>query len=313
MATAASSDQIDVSITQEVEGSTTNSTVQSTKPNVQFIEQPSSRPSLDSSITPPKNEEERPIKPTREPTTDSVQTTPSATAPSRRPSNYARTPSPTDSPTGSPWGILINYVDPIPENFFPLGKCVGDCDQDADCAEGLVCFQRGPNDPIPFCYGGENDYTRTDYCTHPMYDNDRFTVTSTQPPAEQTEANECSSTVSVVQDCYFWTENVMVVNFENCKPEDEDWIGVYPDETTFSEGSYAKEWVSDDFIDWAFTCGDTRCGDSPTTNRFAFPTNYNAAYNGLSLRVYLLRNTRGGPPYETIAKSESFVPTRICQ
>lgn len=61
----------------------------------------------------------------------------------------------------------MNYIDPIPESYFPLGFCEGDCDSDDECEEGLVCFQRGSNQPIPFFLGGEDDSTRTDYCTRP--------------------------------------------------------------------------------------------------------------------------------------------------
>jgi hypothetical protein len=47
-----------------------------------------------------------------------------------------------------------------------LGFCKGDCDTDADCAQGLKCFQRNGNEDVPFCAGGKEDKNRTDYCTH---------------------------------------------------------------------------------------------------------------------------------------------------
>lgn len=247
--------------------------------------------------------------------TDSTQldvptTAPSPIAPSGRPWNDNLPPAPTNSfiETRS-WGTLVNYLDPVPDNFFPLEQCTGDCDNDDDCDEGLICFQRGANDPVPFCYGGENDYTATDYCTFPDYDSNAYVV---EPPSEREELIECTTTISAVQDCYFAEANVLVVDFENCNPEEEDWIGVFPDGMSFDDGSSATEWVSDDWIDWAFTCGDSNCSDSPTTNSFAFPTNNNPGYELVSLRVYMLRNTRGGAPYEIIAQSESFIVTNIC-
>jgi hypothetical protein len=244
------------------------------------------------------------------PTNDSIAGKPSSDVFTNSPSKDLTTNEPDQSPTPTderPWGTLVTYLDPIPEDFFPLGLCVGDCDRDADCGEGLVCFQRGANDPIPFCSGGENDYTRTDYCTYPSNDGDMFGSGSGQ------QAEECSTNISVVQDCFFGIENVIVVNFENCKPEDEDWIGVYPDGTSFDDGSPTTEWTSYNYIDWAFTCGDTICDDSPLTYSFAFPADDNSAYDFLSLRVYLLRNTINGPPYEVIAKSEYFAPSQRCQ
>jgi hypothetical protein len=31
------------------------------------------------------------------------------------------------------------------------GICQGDCDGDSDCSPGLLCYQRGTDDPMPFC------------------------------------------------------------------------------------------------------------------------------------------------------------------
>lgn len=233
------------------------------------------------------------------PTIDIIDEKLSSDVPTNSPSKDLTTNEPDQSPTATDelsWGTLVTYLDPIPEDFFPLGLCAGDCDRDADCDEGLVCFQRGPNDLVPFCYGGENDNSRTDYCTYPSYDGE-----------------ECSTNISVVQDCFFGTENVIVVTFENCNPKDEDWIGLYPNGISFDDGSPATEWTSYNYIDWAYTCGDTICEDSPLTHSFAFPKNDISAYGFLSLRVYLLRNSIDGPPYEVIAKSESFAPSRRCQ
>lgn len=277
-------------------------------------------PSLDAINERPNNSDiDRPIQTTREPTPVQTTTSPITAPPRPWNDNIQQVPAPTTKPTEArPRGTLITYVDPIPESFFPLGFCKGDCDKDTDCADGLVCFQRGANDPVPFCYGGENDYTRTDYCTYPSNDGDSSGSGSVSAPAtatapaEQVATEECISIISVVQDCFFRTENVIVVNFENCNPEDEDWIGVYPDGTIFEDGSSTTEWISNDFIDWAFTCGDTRCSDSPSTYSFAFSTNDNSAYDLLSLRVYLIRNTIDGLPFEVIAKSESFAPTKLC-
>jgi len=51
--------------------------------------------------------------------------------------------------------------------YFPLSECQGDCDHDYDCADGLFCFQRDQNDPIPGCNG--NSPSRSDFCVSNFY------------------------------------------------------------------------------------------------------------------------------------------------
>jgi len=49
-----------------------------------------------------------------------------------------------------------------PPEAFPLGICEGDCDGDEECEEGLKCFDRGANEPVPGCDG--DGYRKKDYC-----------------------------------------------------------------------------------------------------------------------------------------------------
>jgi len=194
-------------------------------------------------------------------------------------------------------------TDTISEDIFPLGLCEGDCDTNADCAEGLVCFQRGPNDPVPFCKDGELVDNGADFCTYPVDDVD--TPVSGLPVSGE-PSDECFE-VSVVQDC---SESVTVVIFENCDPEPGDWVAVYRDGSTFDGGDSSTEFAGNDYLFWAFTCGDTECNDSPVTNSIALPT----GDIDTTLSVYLLRNSNSGdPPYEVIAKSVSFEPRQLCQ
>jgi hypothetical protein len=44
-----------------------------------------------------------------------------------------------------------------PASELPLQECEGDCDDDHQCDVGLVCFQRGQNQAVPGCSGGEAD------------------------------------------------------------------------------------------------------------------------------------------------------------
>jgi hypothetical protein len=57
--------------------------------------------------------------------------------------------------------LVILADDDAPEGF-PLPVCAGDCDDDADCQDGLVCFQRDLDEAVDGCEGpGEEGY---DYC-----------------------------------------------------------------------------------------------------------------------------------------------------
>ena len=63
----------------------------------------------------------------------------------------------------------IEFVAENPEeDELPLGLCQGDCDDDDDCVEGLVCYKRdAPYQTIPGCSGGDEDFTDFDYCALP--------------------------------------------------------------------------------------------------------------------------------------------------
>ena len=55
------------------------------------------------------------------------------------------------------------YLGDNPRNM-NANECEGDCDRDADCADG-ICFQRDGYTPVPGCApGGRGDYSGTDYC-----------------------------------------------------------------------------------------------------------------------------------------------------
>jgi hypothetical protein len=48
---------------------------------------------------------------------------------------------------------------------FPLGECDGDCDNDAECAGDLICFQRSGTTSVPGCLGEGSP--GKDYCVQP--------------------------------------------------------------------------------------------------------------------------------------------------
>ena len=71
--------------------------------------------------------------------------------------------------------LLLRGVSGTPIKFFanpprsPLGECGGDCDNDGQCADGLTCYIRVPNEKVPGCTGGGSDGSLTDYCIRRCY------------------------------------------------------------------------------------------------------------------------------------------------
>ena len=66
---------------------------------------------------------------------------------------------------------MIEYVGQCKhEEGFLCGLCEGDCDEDADCAEGLVCGRRDDYESVNGC-SGEGGFSDTkkgsDICIYP--------------------------------------------------------------------------------------------------------------------------------------------------
>ena len=78
----------------------------------------------------------------------------------------------------------IKFVANPPIN--PLGECEGDCDNNDECADGLICHQRDGNEDVPGCPGGGNDSSITDYCIRPAADAATSTISSSPTPIPTT-------------------------------------------------------------------------------------------------------------------------------
>jgi len=72
-------------------------------------------------------------------------------------------------PSNSSMPDEVNYIGECRQGLTGrCGECEGDCDYDADCSEGLVCFQREDGETIPGCTGGSKyDIEAKDYCFAP--------------------------------------------------------------------------------------------------------------------------------------------------
>lgn len=102
------------------------------------------------------------------------------------------TKEPTLAPTPSDSAIPLNPVGwSPPADKKPLGLCEGDCDDDSDCGDGLVCFQRFlPLTAVPGCSGGTSDTSLMDFCI-------RDPIAPTNPPtAAATTASPTAGAVS---------------------------------------------------------------------------------------------------------------------
>jgi hypothetical protein len=93
----------------------------------------------------------------------------------------AKTDTPTSGPTAEPKNLTSVGNDG--DDVFPLGRCEGDCDSDADCDTGLVCFQRSGTQGVPGCEGTGD--SGDDYCYEPE--------PIPPPPNSLDDAGSCSS------------------------------------------------------------------------------------------------------------------------
>ena len=89
-----------------------------------------------------------------------IATLPPTVSPTKQP-----TKSPTEAPVEKDSRIPLNGISWSPPRNVKLGLCAGDCDTDADCEDGLYCYQRfTPNVEVPGCIGGDSEKSLMDFC-----------------------------------------------------------------------------------------------------------------------------------------------------
>jgi len=86
---------------------------------------------------------------------------------------------------------------------FPLGECQGDCDNDDECQDGLICMQRSGDEPVPGCSGGTTGW---DYCYNPIIPPDNTLPVLTdagndRKPPEAFPLGNCEGDCDRDSDC----------------------------------------------------------------------------------------------------------------
>jgi V8-like Glu-specific endopeptidase len=153
---------------------------------------PSTKPTnipttLPTTPQPTKSPTTRPtISPTNPPT--SPPTKSPTTPPTISPTNPPTFP-PTNSPTTElPLQGIGNNGSP--SSVFPLGQCQGDCDNNAECQDGLNCMQRRDFEKVPGCSGELSDRS-TDFCFRRPRDNYLWTTGNGGVPASAFPLSAC--------------------------------------------------------------------------------------------------------------------------
>lgn len=123
---------------------------------------------------------------------------------------------------------------------------------------------------------------------------------STSSPSGQPSI--CQSSLTVNKSCYVEDEDVIVINFVNCSPQEGDWVGIWRSREDPNN-------LSEDFVEWAWSCGTKDCRRSPASKRMTIDA-YGLGFD--SFQAFLVHDTPDGTPYLVEAMSEQFVVTSFC-
>lgn len=110
-----------------------------------------------------------------------------------------------DGPTTdlSDWGSLPLEHACSSDGTGNCGLCQGDCNSDADCQPGLMCFSRsqGERTSVPGCVsGGVDDKPGMDYCYTPFPPEPPTTTTTTTTTTTSTTTTTTTTTAALVAD-----------------------------------------------------------------------------------------------------------------
>ena len=98
-------------------------------------------------------------------------------------------------------GVLVHVGNNAQVPAFSLEKCQGDCDTDADCAYGLVCFERSWDEAVPGCDLGGTGIEMEDYCTEPQDEKQLILFGINGVPEENYPLKACQGDCGTDADC----------------------------------------------------------------------------------------------------------------
>mmetsp|Transcript_3702 Transcript_3702/g.10501 ORF Transcript_3702/g.10501 Transcript_3702/m.10501 type:complete len:361 (+) Transcript_3702:937-2019(+) len=138
---------------------------------------------------------------------------------------------------------------------------------------------------------------------------DASTNKATPAPIESPTASptKCVNELTVSDPC-FQTSADIAVSLFNCVPDRDDWVGLYPMDSTFDSKNLANPNI------WSWACGTRNCREEAKTEVFTLNMNH-AGNNQWPLRpgtyiAILARNS--AQPYTAFATSEPFVVADTC-
>ena len=88
----------------------------------------------------------------------------------------------------------------VPAGAFPLKACESDCDSDADCEAGLVCFARSTGEAVPGCVG-EGDFSLGEDVCFERPANFLWEVGNNGVPAEAFPLKACEGDCDNDSEC----------------------------------------------------------------------------------------------------------------
>jgi hypothetical protein len=126
--------------------------------------------------------------------------------------------------------------------------------------------------------------------------------TASPSSSPSSQPTPCMNQLSVDQSCYVQGQAVVTLDFSQCNPQTDDWIGIYVDGAN-------PQALGDNYVDWSWACGSQGCFGTAERNIFRFNSANFALQN---FRAYLVRDSPNGAPYGSIATSDVFTVARNC-
>jgi hypothetical protein len=111
----------------------------------------------------------------------------------------------------------------------------------------------------------------------------------------------CTNHLVIDKFCYVQKSDNITVDFAQCTPRQNDWIGIYP------AGSNPRN-LKDNFVEWSWTCGSKGCQGEVFRAELFLPTAILAGY----YRAHLVRDSPSGAPYYSDIVSDAFEVAFTC-